>query len=275
MYAETLRKQWLQRAAGAPFHPKMTFIDDDLMLGNGSSLGCTTHVPKSAEFGLAPGGVKRAAALLTAAHARNIEPSVLRHISRAIAEYARGHRVLALIHLALTNLPPLEPTSNSAWRLSMADGMIADGLSPDLIIKELGFDPPNSERVQRGLNADQPRVPAGSGITSGQWTGSNDDRDDGVISSILISDSAPGAPATETSPTTTAASDDLSSPTSLTHPASILNWTCDDLWESDMQICTSINFADDPHYQGLCVAGAMRRFDACLAGEAIPNLLPY
>jgi len=275
MLPETLRKQWRQRVSGAPFHPKMTFIDGDLLLGHGSSLGCTTRVPKSAEFGLAPEGVKRAAALLTAAHARNIGPSILRHISRAIAEHAQGDRVLALIHLALTNLPPLEPMSNSAWRLSMADGMIADGLSPDLIIKELGFDPPNSEPVERGFNPDQLRVPAGNGITSGQWTGSNDDSDDGVNSLILISDSAVGAPATETNPTTTAAPDDLSSPTSLTHAASMLNWTCDDLWDSDMQICTSINFADDPHYYGLCVAGAMRRFQACLAGEAIPYLLPY
>ena len=77
----------------------MTFIDGDLLLGNGTSLGCTTSLPKFTEFGLAAGGAKRAAALLTAAHARNIEPSILGHTSCAIAEYAQGHRVLALVHL--------------------------------------------------------------------------------------------------------------------------------------------------------------------------------
>ena len=175
----------------------------------------------------------------------------------------------------LTNLPPLEPMSDGAWRLAMADGMIADGLSPDLIIKELGFDLPNFGPIQRGYNPDQPRVPSGNGATSGQWTGSNDDSDDGVGSPIPVSDNVAGAPASEINPTATAASGDLSSPTPLTHPVSMLNWTCDDLWDSDMQICTSINFADDPHYHGLCVAGAMRRFEACQAGEAIPYLLPY
>ena len=87
--------------------------------------------------------------------------------------------MLALVHLALTNLPPLEPMSDGAWRLAMADGMIADGLSPDHIIKELG-DLPNFGPIQRGYNPDQPRVPSGNGATSGQWTGSNDDSDDGV-----------------------------------------------------------------------------------------------
>ncbi len=51
--------------------------------------------------------------------------------------------------------------------------------------------------------------------------------------------------------------------------------SCEDLWESDMAICLSVLIVEDPHYHGLCVGGARKRFDECLGGLALSPLLPY
>ncbi|MHB8885825.1 MAG: hypothetical protein ACYC5H_12260 [Methylovirgula sp.] len=51
--------------------------------------------------------------------------------------------------------------------------------------------------------------------------------------------------------------------------------SCDALWESDVAICHSALILEDPHYHGLCMMGAVKRFNECLGGLAISPLLPY
>jgi hypothetical protein len=56
---------------------------------------------------------------------------------------------------------------DAAYRLSLAAELIDAGVAPRELAQELGFDPP------AGLvkyDPDQPRVPAGSGRESGEWT---------------------------------------------------------------------------------------------------------
>ena len=68
MHAEILRKRWLQGAAGAPFHSIMTFVDGDLLLGRGVSLGFANRHAKATECGPTGASGKRMMALLTAAY---------------------------------------------------------------------------------------------------------------------------------------------------------------------------------------------------------------
>jgi hypothetical protein len=53
------------------------------------------------------------------------------------------------------------------------------------------------------------------------------------------------------------------------------NVSCDDLWDSDKQICLSVLIFEDKHYHGLCMSGALKRYDECSAGRPLPALLPY
>jgi hypothetical protein len=74
---------------------------------------------------------------------------------------------LAHIHLAFARLPRLEST-NDAYRLYLAEALLDDGLPPREMLAELGLD--RAMRQLDKFDPDQPRVPAGGGRESGQWT---------------------------------------------------------------------------------------------------------
>jgi hypothetical protein len=69
--------------------------------------------------------------------------------------------------LAFAGLPRLENT-NDVYRLYLAEALLDDGLPPCKMLTELGLD--RTVRQLDKLDPDQPRVPAGSGRESGQWT---------------------------------------------------------------------------------------------------------
>jgi hypothetical protein len=69
--------------------------------------------------------------------------------------------------LAFTGLPRLENT-NDAYPLYLAGALLDDGLPPREMLAELGLD--GTMRQLDKFDPDQPRVPAGSGRESGQWT---------------------------------------------------------------------------------------------------------
>jgi hypothetical protein len=74
---------------------------------------------------------------------------------------------LAHIHLAFARLPRLE-SANDAYRLYLAEALLDDGFSPREMLAELGLG--RTMRRFDKFDPDQPRVPAGSGRESGQWT---------------------------------------------------------------------------------------------------------
>jgi hypothetical protein len=79
---------------------------------------------------------------------------------------------------------------DAAYRLALAAELIGAGVAPRELARELRFDPP------AGLlkyDPDQPRVPAGSGRESGEWTSSGDTASGDAAGSPLIEGRSAGA----------------------------------------------------------------------------------
>lgn len=96
-----------------------------------------------------------------------VPPGIVKNIENASEQWRRGEKALAHIHLAFAGLPRLE-SANDVYRLYLAGALLDDGLPPRKMLAELGLG-----RAMRQLDKydrDQPRVPAGGGRESGQWT---------------------------------------------------------------------------------------------------------
>ena len=163
---ERLRKQWDALDSRAPLHPALTFVDDWLLLGAGTKLAFA----KRGAANLSANDDARICALLCAAYGRPLKASALRHIHRALVKHSEGDSLFASMHLAMTGLWPLREPIEAAHRLFMADDLMKAGHPPRDLMRGLGFDPEPIDRLVRDYNPDQPRVPAGSGRPSGQWT---------------------------------------------------------------------------------------------------------
>jgi hypothetical protein len=159
-----LRKQWDAHGSRAPLHAALTFVDDWLALGAGTRLalakrsGCAPAVDDA-----------RVSALLCAAYQRPLEPRALSYIRRAIVKHREGDATLALMHLATTGLWPLTQPKQAAYRLFIADALMKAGMTTRNVLRTLGFDPAQIDGIEK-YSPDQPRVPAGNGRPSGQWT---------------------------------------------------------------------------------------------------------
>ncbi|MHB8884620.1 MAG: MalT transcriptional regulator family protein [Methylovirgula sp.] len=105
----------------------------------------------------------RLLALLSAVYGRQISPRVMHHIARASEQWRRGDKALAHIELAFARLPRLE-TREDAFRLFLADNLLAHGMTPKRLSRALGFDPQLLK-----YDPNQPREPAGNGRPSGRW----------------------------------------------------------------------------------------------------------
>ncbi len=92
---------------------------------------------------------------------------MLGHLESAARFWKRGDKALANIRLAFARLPKLDDRAG-AYRLFLAENLLDEGMTPEALMKVLGVDGPQAEFAK--YNPDQPRVPAGSGRPSGQWT---------------------------------------------------------------------------------------------------------
>jgi hypothetical protein len=164
MLAERLDKAWGARRESTAIDPVMRFSDEGLVLGAGTVLApsggssCDIRVDP-----LAP----RLAALLSAAHLHRPTVGALAHLRKAAERWSEGQDALAAMHLALSRVDRLEQPEADAHRLFLADGLLKDGIKADAIIGAIEAGGPAFERL---YNPNQPRVPAGSGRPSGQWT---------------------------------------------------------------------------------------------------------
>src|SRR5262249_59673159 len=77
-----------------------------------------------------------------------------------------GDKCLAAIHLAQGGLGKLD--ADAAYRLSLAAELMDAGVAPRELRRELGLGPVQFDISKYDEN--QPRVPAGSGPTGGEWT---------------------------------------------------------------------------------------------------------
>jgi hypothetical protein len=206
----TLRKQFDAYRFHHPIEPMVAIIDAGLVLGAGTQLvRMATGQPTQTELSLAQDEA-RLFALLAVAFRRPSFPNILRHIENASSYWRRGEKALANIHLAFARLPRLGDETD-AWCLHLAAAMLDEGYSPRRLLRELGY-LSSSARFQK-YDPEQPRVPAGSGRESGQWT-SGDGGDAAAAIDVSASHALPETSAKDTPSTTTGAAGAAAVPTS-------------------------------------------------------------
>lgn len=182
---DRLRNAWLARERSVPISTVLNFAPDGLVLGAGTVL---LHAEGPRRLQTLEGQEARVLALLSAAYRRAVGPAVLSNIERASKAWGKGDDCLAYVHLAHTRLGELRYPQDAAQRLVSVDALLKAARSPRAIFEALKVDSRYIDALEKGYNPAEPRVPAGSGRTSGQWT-----RDGEVSSPSPLSYLAPGA----------------------------------------------------------------------------------
>ena len=151
----------------APISAVLRIAPEGLVLGAGTVL-----LPADAPRQLrSPKGYEgRLLTLLSAAYGRAIELAVLGNIERAARAWNQGDDSLAYIHIAHARLQQLHDFRAGSYRLFMADCAMKHGASHRAVLEALHLDARYIDAVEKLYNPNQPRVPAGSGRISGQWT---------------------------------------------------------------------------------------------------------
>jgi len=144
-------------------HVSMAFTDAGLALGAGTILAPMRRDGTGAE-GLDLSGEDRILAALTATFLAPVDIALLGKLRHASALWSHGEKSLAQIYLTQLSLPRIDEAQ--AFRLHLADRLMASGFSPRELCKQLGFDLPAGLKK---YSPDQPRVPAGNGRASGRF----------------------------------------------------------------------------------------------------------
>jgi hypothetical protein len=162
-----LKKSWDDDVSRGRFHPGLVIKDAGLVLGADTILVRMGETRSGATALAVEADRERLLTLLGVSYWGRVPPGIVKKIENASEQWRRGEKVLAHIHLAFTGLPKLE-SANDAYRLYLAEALLDDGLPPREMLAELGLD--GTLRQLDKYDPNQPRVPAGSGRESGQWT---------------------------------------------------------------------------------------------------------
>jgi hypothetical protein len=154
-------RAWLK---SKPVDRVMRLADEGLLLGAGTVLAPCGDSVRDIRLDIAE---PRLLALLAAAHLHPPSALGLAHLRKAADRWRDGDDTLALIHLAHSGLDRLREPATDAKRLFLADRLLGAGFRPDVVMKALQTPSPGQATLK--YDPDQPRVPAGSGRTSGQW----------------------------------------------------------------------------------------------------------
>ncbi len=192
MLVETLCADWSARGTNARVCALPEFTKGALTLGAGTKIA-----DPRADRGDEAAQGERAIALVAVAIGRPLDASASTHVRRALAKAREGDAALALTHLALAGAGRLTEPREDARRLFIADGLMKAGVPPRTILEALRGMPAPAD-LDRAYNPDQPRVPAGNGRPSGQWT-SGDWAEDDAADDAASSPSAPDRTAGNTS----------------------------------------------------------------------------
>jgi hypothetical protein len=138
----------------------LAFTGDGLVLGAGTLVA---PMRRGGGDALDLSGEDRVLALLAVAFSAPVNAAVLGKLRRASELWAQGDKCLAQIHLQHLRLPRLE-SEEQAFRLFLADQLIASGYSPRDLCKALGFDLPEGLKK---YNPDEPRDDHGRWTTGG------------------------------------------------------------------------------------------------------------
>jgi hypothetical protein len=170
MLADRLSKLWDERRRSSPIDTSMRFSEEGLLLGAGTVLAMAGASGR--DIAIDP-PAPRLIALLTAAHLREPAAGDLVHLRKAAEHWRAREDALALMHLSLSRLDRLKQPEADAQRLFLADGLLSAGIAADTVVKVIRSGVPALDHLGK-FDPDQPRVPSGSGRTSGQWTSGND-----------------------------------------------------------------------------------------------------
>jgi hypothetical protein len=164
---QRLREAWHARERAFPIYPVLHLAPEGLVLGAGTVL---VPVQEARQLTSLDGQEARVLALLSAAYGKAVAPAVLGNIARAADAWRRGDDCLAYIHLAHSRLPALQDSYEAARRLFVVEGFLEAGGNPRGVLAALGVDAAHIESFEKAYNSAEPRVPAGSGRASGEWT---------------------------------------------------------------------------------------------------------
>ena len=159
-------EDWRKKCSTGPIHRKPTLTDTGLMLGRETILARTAHGAIDAAGVSVDSDEARVLAVLAAAYRRPVANHAIAKMRRASELWHEGEKALAQFHLAFIDLPDAD--EDTAYRLFLAMKILESGLSPEALMKALGIEWAALDLEK--YDPDQPRVPAGSGHGSGQWT---------------------------------------------------------------------------------------------------------
>jgi hypothetical protein len=160
---QQLLQKWDDRARR--LYPRMEISGEGLTLGAGTVLAGMARDERGCPR-IVLDDEPRALALLATAYEQPVKACVVAKLRRACERWTEGEKALAHIHLAHAGLLPCG--ADQALRLFVADELIEAGVTQETLMKAQGFDPAPLALLK--FNPDQPRVPAGSGRESGEWT---------------------------------------------------------------------------------------------------------
>jgi hypothetical protein len=170
LLVEQLRKEWRTRAAAKVVDEAPRFCAGDLVLGAGTVLTQGSHEDGNARLSQNADG--RLKTLLTVAYGAPVGQEAVNHLRTAVSRWRNGDRARASLHLALARVGRLAQPLEASRRLFMADGLMKAGVAPEAILDALDLRDEIGDRATK-YSPDQPRVPAGNGRPSGEWTTTN------------------------------------------------------------------------------------------------------
>jgi len=162
---QRLHQAWHARQRASPIYPVPYLAPEGLVLGAGTVLIPARGARRLASLDRQEA---RVLALLSAAYGKAVAVEVLGNIAGAADAWRQGDDCLAYIHLAHSRLPALQDAREAARRLFLTEGFFEVGGSPRAVLKALNLDEACIDAVEKVYNPAEPRVPAGSGRTSGQ-----------------------------------------------------------------------------------------------------------
>ena len=168
---EILRKRWDEHFSLLPFHSAVEINDEGLVFGAGTVLARMTRDRFGEPVLAVDADEERFLALLLAVYGRPVPREIIKYVARASDQWRRGDKCLAHIELAFARLPRLE-SREDGYRLFLAEALLEETFSPRRLMRELGVDP-NTNAFRKGYDPNEPRVLAGNGDVSGQWTKGN------------------------------------------------------------------------------------------------------
>jgi hypothetical protein len=199
MLADRLDKAWRAWRGSTAVDPVMRFTEQGLVFGAGTVLARAGRSGR--EISIDP-SEPRLHALLSAAHLSRPTAAALAHLRIAADRRSEGEDAFAAMHLALSRIDRLDRPEADAHRMFLADGLLKDGVGADAVIASVEAGEPAFNRLGK-YDPDQPRVPAGSGSTSGEWTSSDGNAFAGFSSGAAATLAQPaGSPQPEVNPGT-------------------------------------------------------------------------